>query len=319
MVHEEMPRTAGLPPVLRLSRRLVLSAAGSAALGAAAAGCGSRVSSAPMPAPSPAASGALGAGADSSPAPPEPSAALAQPTRAEIERRFAGRPPGPWGPDLPGIKARTRSQTIALTFDACGGPGGSGYDARLVEGLRRLRVPATLFLNARWIEANPSLARELASDSLFEIGNHGLAHVPLSTSGRSAYGIAGTNSVGGVIDEVSGGESAVASLTGNRIPWFRAGTAFYDATAVQVVAAMGLTPVGFSINSDAGATFPPGTVAAQLAAVRPGDIVIAHMNHPRSGTSAGYQAALPALVDRGLDFTTLSHTRSSLPARPRIG
>jgi peptidoglycan/xylan/chitin deacetylase (PgdA/CDA1 family) len=180
-------------------------------------------------------------------------------------------------------------------------------------------VPATLFLNARWIEANPSLSSELASDSLFEVGNHGLAHVPLSTTGRSAYGISGTRTIGGVIDEVTGGASHVVALTRKRTPWFRAGTAFYDETAVHVVEAMGFTPVNFSINSDGGATFPAGTVAAQLATVRPGDIVIGHMNQPGSGTSAGYAAALPAMIDQGTDFTPLSLTRIPVPGRPGMG
>ena len=166
---------------------------------------------------------------------------------------------------------------------------------------------------------NPSLSGELASDSLFEIGNHGLAHVPLSTTGRSAYGIAGTRTIDGVIDEVSGGASRIVALTRKRSSWFRAGTAFYDETAVQVVRAIGFTPVNFSINSDGGATFPPGTVAAQLAGAQHGDIVIGHMNQPGSGTSAGYATALPAMIDQGMDFTTLSRTRIPVRGQPRIG
>jgi peptidoglycan/xylan/chitin deacetylase (PgdA/CDA1 family) len=40
-------------------------------------------------------------------------------------------------------------------------------------------VPATLFVNARWIEANPRQFRQLAADPLFEIANHGTEHRPL--------------------------------------------------------------------------------------------------------------------------------------------
>ncbi|WP_423183531.1 polysaccharide deacetylase family protein [Arthrobacter sp. NyZ413] len=302
-----------------VSRRSVLLVAGAATFGTIVAGCAfptpdtSARPTSPKTQEIPAAKAAAATSPKASAVPTAP----VQPSRSDIETRFAAEPPGRWGLDLPGIVTHTGSSAIALTFDACGGAGGSGYDARLIETLRRLRIPATLFLNARWITSNPSLSRELASDSLFEIGNHGLAHVPLSTTGRSAYGIAGTSSVEGVMDEVSGGAAGIAALTGQNTPWLRAGTAFYDETAVQVVVAMGLVPVNFSINSDGGATFPPGTVASQLSSVRAGDIVIGHMNQPGSGTSAGYQEALPAMIDQGLNFTTLSLTAIPAPGHFR--
>jgi protein involved in polysaccharide export with SLBB domain len=39
--------------------------------------------------------------------------------------------------------------------------------------------------------------------------------------------------------------------------------------------------------------------------MRPGDIVISHMNRPGRGTSGGYAAALPTLLDRGVRFVRL--------------
>ena len=108
---------------------------------------------------------------------------------------------------------RSEAQPAVVTLDACGGRNGSGYDEALIEVLRRLAVPATLFLNLRWIDANPGIARELADDPLFELANHGTAHKPLSVSGAEAYGIPGTASVGDVFDEVMGGHARLAELT----------------------------------------------------------------------------------------------------------
>jgi peptidoglycan/xylan/chitin deacetylase (PgdA/CDA1 family) len=195
--------------------------------------------------------------------------------------------------------------TVALTFDACGGSQGNGYDDRLVTLLRRHQVPATLFLNARWIRANPGIAAELASDRLFEIANHGVRHVPLSVTGRSAYGIRGTADVGQVWDELVGGVEAIQELTGRVPQWFRTGTAYYDNVALRVVHDLGLQVAGFDVNADAGATLSPLRVAGQLATVRPGSIVIAHVNHPHGGTAAGYELGLPRLLERGLVFGRL--------------
>ncbi|NUP75788.1 MAG: polysaccharide deacetylase family protein [Sinomonas sp.] len=217
---------------------------------------------------------------------------------------------------MPGLVTRTPSTAVALTFDACGGPGGAGFDARLIETLRKLRIPATLFLNSRWVEANPSVSAELAADRLFEIANHGTAHVPLSVSGRSAYGIRGTGSLSAVLDEFVGNAARVHALAGAPVPWFRPGTAFYDDVAAEVTAAVGLVPVNFSVNADAGATLPAAKVSSILGTAWPGDIVISHMNRPGSGTAPGYAAALPELVARGLRFTTLSQSGLPLPTVP---
>ena len=232
---------------------------------------------------------------------------LTRPSRATEVRRYAGLSPRAWGMDLPGITtdlAPTRA--VALTFDACGGPHGDGYDARLVEALRRHQVPATFFLNARWVRANRSVAAELASDPLFEVGSHGVRHVPLSVTGRAAYGIRGTADPGQVWDEVTGGVEAVEALTGRAPRWFRSGTAHYDDVALRVVRDLGVQVAGFDVNGDAGATFSAGQVAAQLATVRPGSVVISHVNHPGGGTAPGYERGLPRLLDRGLVFRRLS-------------
>lgn len=44
--------------------------------------------------------------------------------------------------------------------------------------------------------------------------------------------------------------------------------------------------------------------------VRPGSIVISHMNHPGHGTAAGMRAALPALKSVGYRFV---HVADYLP------
>ncbi|MEU3568900.1 polysaccharide deacetylase family protein, partial [Kitasatospora sp. NPDC036755] len=114
-------------------------------------------------------------------------------TRAEVVERYGPLAPSEWGLEVSGVTTELPEgeAATALTFDACGGPGGNGYDAGLIDFLRAHDVPATLFLNARWIDANPDEFERLAADPLFEIGNHGTVHRPLSVTGRSAYGIAG--------------------------------------------------------------------------------------------------------------------------------
>jgi peptidoglycan/xylan/chitin deacetylase (PgdA/CDA1 family) len=217
-----------------------------------------------------------------------------------------------WGLDVSGVHTRlvdagpVSAPTLALTFDACGGPGGSGVDEDLLAVLTGSGVAATLFLNLRWIEANRGVAERLAANPLFELGNHGSRHLPLSVDGRSAYGIAGTQSAAEAADEVWANHQALTELTGTPPKWFRSGTAHYDEVATSIAVDLGEQPVGFTTNGDLGATASAAQVTAELVAAPAGGIVIAHMNQPGSGTAAGVAAALGRLQAARTRWVTLS-------------
>lgn len=240
-------------------------------------------------------------------APPSAGAALG---RGEIVAKYGRQPPTYWGLSAPGVIVRGTSQAVAagrvaLTFDACGGGSGSGYDAELIALLRRREVPATLFLNHRWITARPRLSRELAADPLFEVASHGIRHLALSVDGRRAYGLRGTRDVGEVYDELVGNNATLEELTGAPVSWFRPGTAYCDDVAAQIARDLGTPVVNFSINGDGGATFRADQVATEVRRAGPGDIIIAHMNQPSGGTAEGFATALPRMLDDGTTFARL--------------
>jgi peptidoglycan/xylan/chitin deacetylase (PgdA/CDA1 family) len=229
-------------------------------------------------------------------------------TRAQVVARYEHRKPHDWSFGVPGVVRAlpTTERVIALTFDACGGPGGSGYDKDLIEFLRHRQLPATLFLNARWIDANPAAFHRLAREPLFEIANHGTRHRPLSVTGRSAYGIAGTRDAGEVYDEIAANQIKLTRLLGSAPRLFRSGTAYYDDVAARIVTDLGLRPVSFSVNGDAGATLTHEQVHHTVAGARSGSLVICHMNQPKSGTARGIAAAVPRLLSAGHRLVRLS-------------
>ncbi|SDE32402.1 polysaccharide deacetylase family protein [Desulfuromonas thiophila] len=228
--------------------------------------------------------------------------------RQRLVARFDGERPRLWAEQVPGVKTRIAANepVIALTLDACGSPTGMGADTELIAFLERQRVPATLFINARWIEPNRALFERLAANPLFEIANHGLAHKPASVSGRSIYGLAGTANVAELVDEIELAARRLQQLTGRRPAFYRSGTAYYDEVAVQLAQALGQQVAGFSILGDRGATYSSAQVRDALLASQAGDIIIAHMNHPEAGTGQGIMAAVPLLRQRGLRFVRLS-------------
>jgi peptidoglycan/xylan/chitin deacetylase (PgdA/CDA1 family) len=229
--------------------------------------------------------------------------ALAAPSGVDpqnVATANAGRTPSQWGMALPGIVTgfAAAGRQLALTFDACD----RACDDALLDTLTRNSVPALLFVCSKWIDANPGRVEQLAGNPLFDIGNHGTRHVPLSVTGKSAYGIGGTSSASQVVDEVWTEQARLTSLIGRAPAFFRPGTAHYDDVAVDIVHQLGLTPVGFSVNADNGATAPAARVARALTGAAPGSIVLSHMNHPGSGTAAGYASALPTMLTAGWQF-----------------
>ncbi|MER7768452.1 polysaccharide deacetylase family protein [Kitasatospora sp. NPDC096140] len=274
-------------------------------------GISSAASAAPTQDPAtavPAETATATATADAAATPAPTPAPVKEPTRAETVDRYAAVAPTDWGLEVAGVitELPDGERATALTFDACGGPGGNGYDADLIDFLRANAVPATLFLNARWIDANPDEFEQLAADPLFEIGNHGTVHRPLSVTGRSAYGIAGTGDVGEVYDEVAGNARKLTGLLGHPPRFFRSGTAHYDDVATRVVADLGQRVAGFTVNGDGGATLSAAQVRQEVGSAGPGAIVIGHMNHPGGGTAPGVAAALPGMLAAGRRFVRLS-------------
>lgn len=286
------------------SRRVVLAGLAASAL----AGCARRASAVGGgPSASSAPRAAAGGGTPGLVRQTAPAAAPAV-TRAQVVARYGHLRPRTWGFEAPGVVRALPAtrRVIALTFDACGGPGGSGYDHSLIDFLRRREVPATLFLNSRWIDANPAAFRRLAGEPLFEIANHGTRHRPLSVTGRSAYGIAGTRNAGEVYDEVARNQIKLTRLLGVPPRFFRSGTAYCDDVAARIVTDLGERFVSFSVNGDGGATFTPEQVRRAVTAAGPGSIVICHMNHPEAGTARGIAAAVPRMLACGYRFVRLS-------------
>lgn len=216
--------------------------------------------------------------------------------------------PKEWGENVSGVirSISTNKKIIALTFDACGGEWGSDYDKELLNFLIAEQIPATLFINSRWIDANLEEFLYLSSLDQFQIENHGTEHLPLSITGGTAWGIKGTSSVEDVITEVVTNYEKIKSLTGHTSRYFRAGTAFYDEIAVNIVEQLGMKVVNFDVLGDAGATFSADQVRDALLKSNPGSIALLHMNQPEKETAEGIKMAIPLLREKGFTFVTLN-------------
>ena len=232
-------------------------------------------------------------------------------TKEQIIAKFSGRVPHEWAEAVKGVKTRlnTDQKVLAMTFDACDGPRGLGYHARLIKYLESEEVPATLFISGRWIDAHPEIFNKTAGNPLFEIENHGLNHQPCSAIGRSAYGIEGTKSVGEIFDEIELNALKIQTLTSHKPKYYRSGTVYSDEICVEIANALGVDVVSFSVLGDAGTTYSKEQVKKALLDSAPASIILMHMNHPERESAEGVIGAIPELKKRGFRFVKLSEYR----------
>lgn len=230
-------------------------------------------------------------------------------SKRKIIAEFQHTRPGKWGTFLPGVQEniKTTQKNVAFTFDACGGEKGCGFDKDLINFLEREQIPATLFVSGKWIDAHFTDFKNLCSDTLFEIENHGLNHKPCSINGRSQYGIQGTNSVSEAFDEIEANARKIEAITGHRPRYYRSATAFIDEASIRMAQKLGITPISFQVLSGDASPQAPATLIENnvLRTIKPGALIIMHLNHPEWNTFEAMQRLVPKLRKMGYHFVRL--------------
>jgi peptidoglycan/xylan/chitin deacetylase (PgdA/CDA1 family) len=230
--------------------------------------------------------------------------------KKKIISKYTNVPAGNWGEFDKGVREEieTGGKQIAFTFDACGGKGGDKFDNELIAFLRREKIPATLFVSGKWIDENFTVFSSLAGDTLFEIENHGLNHRPCSVCGEVAYGIKGTADVGKAFDEIEANARKIESLTKHRPEFYRSATDFTDDACVAIARDLAITLISYKVLSGDAVAFTPVSVIEDnvLKKIKPGAIVVMHLNHPEWNTYEAMLKIVPKLRAEGYTFVKLN-------------
>lgn len=191
---------------------------------------------------------------------------------------------------------------VALTFDACMGKA----DRRILDTLVDNRIPATVFVTARWLKHNAEAFAILkAHPDLFEIEDHGANHVPAVDRAMRIYGIAAAGSPKAVADEVEGGADAIVAAGAPKPLFFRGATAKYTQSSIREIEALGYKVAGYSVNGDGGSLLGKTATERNYARAKDGDVVISHINQPTHQAGEGVVAGILGLKKRGYRFVLL--------------
>ncbi|MDQ6712385.1 MAG: polysaccharide deacetylase family protein [Candidatus Dormibacteraeota bacterium] len=244
-----------------------------------------------------------------------PTVALA----AESDRRDYPRPgPRVIGSGLPTpvprvvLGASTTIKLVALTFDldmnaqmaAAARAGTVWINRDALDFLESQKIHATLFMTGMWAEAYPTLARQLATNPIFEIGDHSYSHPAFHTPCYRLGGVSRAEQA----RQIQLAQQAIERSTGVTPKYFRFPGGCYDRTALDLVHAAGLIPVQWDVNSiDAFNTHPQQIVSTVLSEVKPGSIVVMHLHGRANAPATGLalHMLVPELQRRGYQFVTV--------------
>ncbi|WP_078066915.1 polysaccharide deacetylase family protein [Streptomyces jeddahensis] len=208
---------------------------------------------------------------------------------------------------------RTGGKTVALTFDADmtadQGPraaAGEHFDnPELIATLRRLKVPATVFMTGRWADEYPEEARSLGRDPLFEIANHSYSHYAFTSD---CYGLP-TIEPAHIRSDVERAFTAFRKAgVEHAMPYFRFPGGCYDDRALRELTPVGVTAVQWDVVSgDAFATDAHAVAQQVLDGVRPGSVVVMHCTRSAApATEEAVRTIVPELRERGFRFVKVS-------------
>ncbi|MBA4356514.1 MAG: xylanase [Desulfovibrio sp.] len=200
---------------------------------------------------------------------------------------------------------------IALSFDLCErAVHVTGYDAALVDALRRENAHATFFAGGKWMRSHPEATLALMADERFELGNHAWTHANMAVvqGNRREEQVLWTSAQAELLREELDRRLARAGkqpmgprpLALFRLPYGRGG-----ADTATFLNNQGLAVIQWDVVGEGGRGAAQARARAIAEAVRPGSIVLLHANLVPRDSASVVRALLPLLRQRGYTTATV--------------
>ncbi|MGI8419739.1 MAG: polysaccharide deacetylase family protein [Candidatus Levyibacteriota bacterium] len=213
---------------------------------------------------------------------------------------------------------------IALTFDAdmtpwmrdqyTSGAVPSYNDQKLIDELNDTHTKATLFLTGMWIEMYPDVAKELAANSLFELGNHSYSHPSFS---GFCYGLEPLPK-NGENDEIAKTQSLLFNLTKKQNTLFRFPGGCYSQNDITLLHKKGIIGIQWDVVGDDGFNNNVDIIKNNIFNnVQNGSIIVMHMNGAPNDpvTDEVLPNIISTLKQRGYEFETVSELLAPPPKK----
>ncbi len=261
-------------------------------------------------------------------------------TPKDLERR-PGRdlmPPEPRAPreslaPLPeaedGVIRRVRPTSdrklVALTFDACElATGSSGYEYRIVDFLRREKIPATFFMGGKWMRSHQERAMQIMADPLFEIANHAWSHGNFAIMDEQTAReqilwteaqYETTRSALASKANAAGLDAALMDAVPRHMSLFRLPYGRSSPKSLRLLGSLGFKVIQWDVVPELPGDNSGSGLAAQAASrVRPGSIILFHVNAVPKMSNVLLENLVTLLRAKGYNFLTVSELLTTGPA-----
>lgn len=196
----------------------------------------------------------------------------------------------------------TKTQNVAITFDACDGK----TDQRILNFIKEEKIPVTLFVTAKWMNKNTEAIEFIKNNaSLFKIENHGFNHLEAVESENGAYHLPTVKTEAGLIHEVLDDQAKIEKVFNVKPTYYRTAGALYDKESLKWLANQGFKIGGYTIAADEGAKASEEEIVKNLSKVKKTDVILMHINHPDSHVYEGFRKGFQIMRAKGLTFEFL--------------
>ncbi len=226
------------------------------------------------------------------------------------------------------IIPRDGQKLIALTFDLCELAGErAGYDAGIVNYLRKQGIKATFYAGGKWMRSHPEKTMQLMSDPLFELGNHGWRHRNLRhlKGAEAEREVLWTQAQYVALRKQLEAKAHSLGLAIPHVPIVPMSYRFPFGTCspenLHLLEKFNLAAVQWSIvtGDPSPAQTAKAIAEAVLAQAKPGSIIVAHANGKGWHTAEALPLFIPQLQQQGYHFVTVAellHSASKVESSP---
>ncbi|MEQ1753081.1 MAG: polysaccharide deacetylase family protein [Micropepsaceae bacterium] len=192
----------------------------------------------------------------------------------------------------------TQDKVVALTFDACEAYQPAAFDRSILDYLLSKKIPFTVFASGRFVENNLDDIRTLASLDFVDIENHSWDHPNTMNMFTPAH----------VAGQVERATTTIFEVTGKPPQFFRFPAGNYNPGGLKAVEEMGYHVVHWRWASGDPDKRESGNALVKRVAekVRPGDILIFHINGRGWHTGEALPRIVEELTAQGYRFVLVS-------------
>ena len=191
---------------------------------------------------------------------------------------------------------RSRPQ-VALTFDLCETKSKpAGFDPAIVAILQAKQAAATFFAGGLWLQSHPQEAQLLASEPLFELGNHSWSHLDLRQADAAT-----------ISEEIEQTEKLLTALSGHSSRLFRLPFGYHDERVLKSAAASDVRVIQWDIvTGDPDRNVLAGDIIDNVRRGARNGSIIMHANGRGWHTAEALPQVIDLLRQRGFELVTVS-------------